>query len=309
MIDFAANMPPVGVHRTTPFPVYSAWSAVSNSQLTKFHRSPAHLRAALESPRPDTKALLVGRSVHTSVLEPDAFEASFTVADRCAALKKDGERCSNTGIVENAALGWLCGVHVKGAPGSDTPRHVLSPTDFDVCRNVRDAVLRHPSARRLLVGDGDAELSIVWDDRESGVRCRGRIDRYRPLLAGGTIIDVKTSRDASPRAFAKAIYEHGYHRQGAMYIDGARAAGLDAAHFVLVAVEKEAPFAVACYRLLDDALDLGRVQLRSALARFRECVEADEWPAYGDDILNIGVPEWAARQAYADLAPELEEVA
>lgn len=302
MINFDENMPAIGVHRAVSFDRYVRWSALSNSQITKLLRSPAHLRASYDELEDDRKVLQIGRSVHTSILEPSTFDDLFTVADQCMALtKKDNARCSNMGIVEHPILGWLCGVHVKGAPAAECTRTVLSPTDYQLCIRMRDAVLADPNANNLLVGDGETELSLVWDDADSGVRCRGRLDRYRSEFAGGAIVDIKKTRDASPRAFARAIYEYGYHRQGAMYLDGARANGLPAKHFVLIAVESAPPFPVVCYRLTDEAISLGRQQLGIAMHRFRECVERDEWPGYTTDIIDVDVPEWASRQVYSEL--------
>lgn len=308
-------VPVVGVHPDVPEHVYHGqWDAVSNSMLTRLFRTPAHLRAYLDQPQEDTTVLMVGRAAHASILQPHAFEGSFTIAAQCTAFKKsDGKPCTNSGVLEHPELGWLCGVHLKGVPGFDAPtRTVLSSDDHAVCLGVRDAVYAHPRANTLLTSGGQAELSLVWDDAHTGVRCRSRLDFHAPLIAGGdepTIVDVKTTRDASPRAFSKAISEHGYHRQAAMYLDGCAAVGLAAKHFVFIAVEKEPPFAVGVYRLMDDAIEFGRAQLRYLLARYLQCRETDEWPGYSDNIEDITLPSWAWKIDDTNLNAQLTEVA
>lgn len=292
------RLPLAGIHRSTPMGLYHGWPAASNSRLSKLRRSPAHLKAYLEEPPKERSALIIGRAAHTTILEPDTFDSTFTVAELCAATKKgDGQRCSNWGIALHEKQGWLCGVHAKGITSEwSTTRFVLPEPDYRACRLMREAVYKHPAARGLLWGEGDVELSMLWHDRETGVPCKGRMDRLSPRIAGGAIVDVKTTRDAGRREFERAIFAHGYHRQAAFYLDGAAANGIAAEHFVIVAVEKEPPYAVAVYRLTEGAIEGGREQLRPLLARYAECVEQDVWPGYAEDVQDIALPTWAWQQ-------------
>lgn len=280
-----------------PMDVYHAMNAASNSRLSKILRSPAHLKAYLDAPRQDTIAQKIGRAVHIAILEPDSFASTFTVAEQCSATKKgDGLRCTFPGVAFHAGLGWLCGIHVKGAPGAiDDSRIVLSPTDYATCLAVRDSVRRHPAARALLEALTAIELSVFWVDAETGVPCKARFDGFAPF-AGGTIIDIKSCVDASRREFERTIFTRGYHRQGAFYLDGGTAAALHAAHFVNIAVEKEPPYAVAVYRPLESAIDAGREQLRPALRLYAECERTQLWPAYSDDVQDIALPDWSWKQ-------------
>lgn len=295
-----------GVYPSMPAVQYHALDGASNSRLTQLMRSPAHLKAYLAEPKKDTTALRIGRAAHSAILEPDDFDASFTVADRCQAITKAGGQCNNSGLAFHSDLGWLCGVHTKNVPGEfDSRRIIVPPADYAMCVGIRDSVLASASACALLSGDGDAELTLVWDDVASGVRCKGRLDRHAPHISSGCIVDVKTTRDASRREFERAIFSHGYHRQGALYLDGAKANGLAAEHFVIIAVEKEPPYAVAVYRLTEGAIDAGREQLASLLARYADCVERNEWPSYPDEVQDIALPHYA----WAQIDEELSEAA
>lgn len=297
-------VPDVGVHPGTPSGVYHSWHAASNSRLSKLRRSPAHLKSYMERGDSDTAALATGRAVHSAVLEPDDFAARYIVASQCGATKKgDGLRCTNAGKVFSEKDGWLCDVHSKGAI-ADRSRSVLSAADHAVCLAVRDAVHGHSRAHGMVTGSGQVELSMVWDEPESGVRCKARQDRHSPDLPGGVIVDLKTTRNASPRAFEKSIFEHGYHRQGALYLSGAQTLGLSARHFVIIAVEKEPPFNVAVYRLTEGALDAGAEQLRPLLAKYAECVQTDQWPGYPDTVMDIALPDWAWDQIDEEVTNE-----
>ena len=276
---------PVGVHRDVPFGVYTAWDAASNSALGHLQRSPAHLRAYLEEPPADTEALALGRAVHAAILEPELFARSYV-----RGVDGDGR----TKAVKDA----------RAQLALDYPRAtVLRPAEYDTCIRMRDSVHAHGRAAGMLAGDGACELSAVWNDPATGVRCKARFDRHSIDLPGGVIVDVKTTRDASRRAFERSIFAFGYHRQAAMYLEAARVLDVPARHFVLIAIEKEPPYAVAVYRLTEGAIDAGAEQMRALLARYRVCRETGEWPGYPDEVQDIALPPWAWAQA----AEEAEE--
>lgn len=289
--------PEPGVYPGVSFADYHSWDAASNSRLTKLRRSPAHLKAYLEEPGQTTQALAIGRAVHSAVLEPDSFGSQYVVAGQCEATKKgDGQRCGNQGIAYRSDAGWLCGVHAKGFVGFDNTRTVISDVDHAICLRIRDRVHSKKGVRLFLSGEGRAELSLLWTDEASGVLCKARHDRHTPWLAGGAIVDLKTTTDASPRAFERSIFNLGYNRQGAHYINGAKAHGLPVEHFVIIAVEKEPPFECAIYRVTEGALDAGEEQLRVLLARYAECLRTNEWPGYSDEAVDIALPDWAWTQ-------------
>jgi hypothetical protein len=160
-----------------------------------------------------------------------------------------------------------------------------------------DAVLTHPTASFLLSDDGAVELSIVWLDKETGLLCKCRLDKYSAGLKA--ITDLKTTTDASPDKFSRAIYDYGYEIQGAHYLNGAAAAGIDATTFGIIAVENDAPWCVAVYELEPEAIGLGYDQARRLMQRYAECRRAGKFPGYPTEINRIGVPTWAANKINA----------
>jgi exodeoxyribonuclease VIII len=286
--------PEPGIYRDVPMEVYHRWNAASNSRLTKLDRSPAHLKAYLDQPSEDSKALRVGRAIHTTVLEPDTFDRTFVVTTKCLGTTQSGARCDKNGRDYFGAMyGWRCGIHQKGLGTPDETQLPLSEDEYQMAMAVRRAVQRHRSASGLLSGAGDTELSLVWRHSVTGVLCKARPDRFSPWLPDGAIVDLKSTRDASYLAFAKAIFSYGYHRQASLYLDGARVLGLEAAHFVFAALEKEAPYAVATYRLLESAIEAGAEQLVRRLNVYDECMQSNVWPAYPDEVQDIALPDYA----------------
>jgi exodeoxyribonuclease VIII len=127
----------------------------------------------------------------------------------------------------------------------------------------------------------------------------------------GIIADLKSAIDAGRRGFTRALGNLGYHRKAAFYVDGMRQAmgswstahaEVDYDHFLFIAFEKIAPFAVAVYHLDPDYVEIGRDQCNAMLRLYAECKAADKWPAYPTDITLISAPEWT-RYQLEDMEP------
>lgn len=275
--------------------VYHKWQAVSNSRLTKFARSPAHMRYEQEHPKEPTPAMVVGSAAHTALLEPELFEATYAVAERCSATKKDGDRCANTGGVVLGGL-WYCGVKGHAPDGAGvSERIVLSPEDYDNCMGASAALRAHPRLSQLVVGpDVEREVSVVWVDEETGLLCKARLDAWNKKL--GVLTDAKKVQDACPDAFGRELKNRGLYRQLAMYGDALAAHGEELKHLVFAVVEEQPPHGCAGYRVDEDTADFGGTEYRTLLAQYARCAEAGEWPGYPEDITEIGLPAWFWRQ-------------
>jgi hypothetical protein len=293
--------PAPGVHREVAYADYHRWEAASNSRLTLLAQSPAHLKAYLDGyGRGDTPATLLGRAIHTAVLEPDTFDSRYIIAEQCTANTKDGAQCKNMGL-NFTALGWRCGIaaHNKDVPISlVSDKVVISPEDRTTCVGIRDSVYAHPAAKALLAGitPQSAELSLVWNDPDTGILCKARPDYCTEAIAGGALVDLKSTIDASKRGFERAIFQHGYHRQGVHYLDGAEENQIDVAHFIFIACEKVYPFAAAVYRMRDDVVVWGRQDIQPLRRRYAACLDSGLYPAYSDQVEDIALPPYAYGQ-------------
>lgn len=98
----------------------------------------------------------------------------------------------------------------------------------------------HPKAAALLTcGALPPKFSIFWQDADTGIDCRCRPDY---IHSSGIIVDLKSTLDASPAAFAKSCANSRYHVQDAFYSEGFyQAAGEWPRGFVFIAVEKPRP--------------------------------------------------------------------
>ena len=166
-----------------------------------------------------------------------------------------------------------------------------------------DAIRRDPLAGSLLnpANLGKAEQSLFWQDEETGIPRRCRIDWLPdPGIGRVVVTDYKTCEHADPASIAKAVTNYGYLQQEQWYLDGIRALGLDdAPDFWFVFQEKNAPFLVNVARVKEEDRWIGRARNRDAIEVFRKCSETGLWPGYEagteDGITDIELPPWAAR--------------
>ncbi len=64
--------------------------------------------------------------------------------------------------------------------------------------------------------------------------------------------------------------------------------------FIFIAVEKEPPYAVAVYEATKDMLQTAQKQIAPVLDVYAQCLKADVWPGYKDELQQIQLPRWAA---------------
>lgn len=126
-----------------------------------------------------------------------------------------------------------------------------------------------------------------------GVQCKGLIDLCPKDGVRGALADLKTAPSADPKEWGRYAYNNGLAIQAAMYLDlWNLAAGEDLQEFWHIVSEQEPPHEPCMMALSTEFIQLGRAQYRSAIRRYAECVEKDEWPGY-EMCLTIEPPKWA----------------
>jgi exodeoxyribonuclease VIII len=235
------------------------------------HRSIAHYLEGQVNPRESTPAMIMGSAIHQAILEPDDFPLKFTVLSdgdgRSAAIKAEKARAEAGGLI---CLTYDQGQAIEG---------------------IQAAFKAHATAPSI-VEEGQPEVSIFWEDPDTGLLLKCRPDWLR---SDGDVMDLKTTTDARWRSFEKTIYDFRYHVQAAMIEDGLRANGLPFENFLLVALEKEAPFCLSVYRLTQEAIALGRKAYKSDLGKLAGYLREGGWPGYPYEVIPIGLPAWAAK--------------
>jgi hypothetical protein len=255
--------PPPGIYESIRDAEYHKWDALGSTDLKTLATHPAGVfRFRKENPRTNVTAFDIGTAAHALILE--GREDAVTVVPAPDWRSKAARDARDT------------------APGVALLAH-----EWDAVRRMRDAVMDNPDAASLLTGH-TPEVSLRVDT--DGVPLKGRLDAWHPDKR--IIVDLKTTRDASPRGFGRAAAEYGYHAQAAHYHDLTEALTGHEHDYYIVAVEKDRPNITAVYEVLHDHLAAGRQVIADALAAYRDARAADEWPTRHEQQ-PLDLPAWA----------------
>jgi len=263
--------PDIGVYLDVPAVDYHSWKLASYSSLNLLAKSPAHLAYVRENPDVQTPAQVVGEAIHMAVLQPLLFPLRFLISP---AMTKASKVYKDL-VAENPGLTVLT---------HDEAVHI---------EKVATAVRAHPTVSKLLSHPNGIEVSGVFE--LAGVRCKMRCDLINERFS--TVLDLKTTTDASEKAFLRSIVNYGYHRQAAMYLDGWAALGKPYQHFLIISIEKEPPHGIALYRLSNAFIEQGRKELRQLLTTYADCEKSDKWPSYPATVTELNPPKWLREAA------------
>ena len=262
-----------GLFKGMDYDSYAALPAVRSSHLKGIERSPAHMRENMLDQK-ETQAMVIGRALHVALLEPGAFHRQYVSAPKL-------DRRTNAGKAEWAEF-----------QAEHAGKTVLTQDEIGECMALARAAHGHPDAARLCNELGLNEATLVWKEEALGLYGKCRLDRLTTIDGYSTIVDFKSTRDASPLRFGAQAAQLGYHMQAAWYLRGADAISPVPRRFVFVALEKEAPHAVACYELDGPFLADGQRLVEQALLAHKNATESGVWPGYPTGIKTLRAPGW-----------------
>jgi len=268
---------------------YHAHPALGATMLETFRESRRKFHAIhitkTMAPKVSSPAMRLGTLVHMRLLEPGRYIDA--IGDPMPEFAPDG-------TIWNKRLK----AHREAWAEEEFKRASGEPVDLPTRNTVEaiaQSVLNNRHARRLLERHGEPEYSIFWTDPATGIECKLRVDWWSSIP-----IDIKTTRDSSPAAFAKQCVDLGYHVKRAHYMQGITAFAGPDLPMVHLAVGTEPPFSACCYDLDDTdsmGVSLGLRQWRSAMQSLAECMESDQWDEpYERQIVTLRLPGWAFQQ-------------
>lgn len=251
---------------TCTFQEYQQVPGVNWSSLKHLAKSPLHYRHHKAQPPGDTASMMGGRAAHTAILEPDRFPLDYAVftGARRAGAEWEAFREAHAG------------------------RTILKVAEYQEALAIRDAVRSHRAASKLLTG-GLPEQTITWDDPETGLPCKGRIDYLRQE----GFVDLKSSANLDSRRFALTAHDLGYHMQLAFYARGLKALGMAEPKVWMVAVESSEPHDVAPFAVDPGVITEGDAKVGELLRLLAECQRRDKWPGRYPDESVFFLPGFA----------------
>ena len=255
---------------------------LSATDIKQLWRSPAHYRQHVLEPPEPTPAMAFGAAVHMAVLEPARYAENYAVCDDFDICEKiGGARPRQT----NRYRDWYAEFLLENAG-----KAILDMEDYDAVAAIVRALSEHTIAKKFLSGPGTAEGVLQWTHPGTGTQMKCRPDW---LADFGQIVDLKTCRDARPRAFSNDIWEHLYHLQAAVYREGVHMTTGAIEPFIFVSVEKAPPYGIMVYELDERTMELAESEADRCIRVYEECSALNHWPAYRDELRQIALPPWA----------------
>lgn len=264
---------------------HSDTSHISKSGLDLIAKSPLHYWDKYLNPKSlkkeETPAMFLGTAVHTAVLEPDKFDSEYLTLEDSQIIAQIGGKSPKA---TKKYKEWLAEITLQNAG-----KLILSSEQSETVKRISESVRAHGFAAELLQ-DGIAEQSFFFKDWETNAPCKIRPDW---LSHYDLACDLKTTDDASPSAFMRSIVKYRYYVQAPFYLDGLEVAqSRKFSDFVFIAVEKTPPYAVACYVLDKDTLQLGRSEYRRNLAVYMDCLKSGNWHGFSQEIEELRLPKY-----------------
>ena len=220
-----------------------------------------------------TSAMSFGTDFHSFVLEPQAFTKEYGIIPAGQALNRNPGRALKADILKEGL-------------------RPIKQEDLDAIRAMNVAMMKHRWMREHFdIAKADVELCVV--NEVEGFRIKSRIDAYFPDVDGGTIIDLKTTQDATKREWRyKQIPS--YKLQAAVYINQLRLQGLPVKNFFFVPVEKDPPHLTAMYGLEEADIQADWEWVKDLLRRYKHD-QANGWPHINDEPVKFTYVKEEAR--------------
>ncbi len=259
-----------GVHGITS-ETYHTSDGLSRSQLMDYLKSPLHFyhkHLSGEYKAYDSAAFYLGSMVHCLVLEPHLFDLQYYQMPNCDRRTKAGKELYSHALVDAGT------------------RIIVTHDDIVLAQAMADAFNRHNLAPSLLA-DAEIEQSIYFTHTPTGLQCKVRPDIWQ----GSIVSDLKTTQDASYRAFQSSAFKYGYYLQAGMIDCALKSLGQTLEKFVFIAVEKDAPHAIAIYILEEDAILYGAQQFYKLMDKINVNISMNNWPDYG--VQTLALPGYA----------------
>jgi exodeoxyribonuclease VIII len=271
--------------------------------------SPSSIKAFMGCPSrwiggyepPETEAKDWGNLVDCLILTPSQFNDRYAVRPdtyattrmECPVCKSMSEskscrKCNEERKPVIVELPWN-GNATKCEEWLAGQRDGVNVISKDEALNAQDAVRRllldATIAAFIAASDTQVHVAGEWHDKATGlvipVQCLidlvPRLDsEFRKLLG-----DLKTTRNAGQRQFARWCFTAGYHVQAAFDLEIYKAAtGEDRTNWAFILSENFPPFEPGKRMLAESFTDIGKLAFEHALARYARCLKTGEWPSY-----------------------------
>lgn len=274
---------------------------MSPSSLKLFNECPARWKAGYAPPDSDAKDW--GNLLDTLLLTPKQFDSKFAV--KPLTYKSSGAKKS--GPIEDKpfnANSTLCKEWIAAQNG----KTIISTKDLiEAVAALKRLRADETIAAFLDASDCQVHVKGEWRDKATGlvipvqclIDCVPRKDSEFQKSLG----DLKSTRNAGLRPFARWCFTAGYHVQAAFDLAlYCAATGEDRSDWIFLVQENYAPYETGRRLLSQDFLQIGRQTYEAALKRYARCVQSGVWQGYDQpEEFSLVAPEpWMEFEALSE---------
>ena len=255
------------------FSDYQAIQGINASFLKACAKSAYDGFQYLHNPIEPTEAMRFGTALHAYFLERETFEDRFAVSPRFDRRTKEGK----------SGFEAFTSQH-KG-------KQIIDQEDMDLILALSRSARQFDELEQFFNSHGtEREVTLVGSYEDTSIK--GRIDALN--IFSGIILDVKTTKDASPKSFARDFLSFGYDIQLYHYAKLVGKPGEDWNKILVLACEtstgQSALYNVTEFVCRSEASD----RYHQALDTAKAVLKMKDAPAkYGTKTEILAVPAWA----------------
>ena len=172
---------------------------------------------------------------------------------------------------------------------------IITSEQIETAKRAADAALNHHKFGKIFENTL-REQTLIWTCKETGVRCRARLDLFS--RENSYECDYKsTTTSANPKEFSKNIWNFGYYIQRAFYKEAFETVfGEELDKSYMLVQEQNNPNFISLVELDEFAMENGKMMVNLAKRKYAECLKNNYWPGYDTEIYRVELPGWAEAQ-------------
>lgn len=272
------NMHP-GRYTDIPIEDYHRLDALGSTNVRAAMRSWAHFERSKQESKEYKHCWDFGNAVHLALLQPDIFKTNVVRASegirRGSNAWKELERNNPGKIILK--------------PKSN-PQTINKEPGYDDIQTIQFNMHERESRRNNpFLSNGEPEVTYIWIDPETGLKCKCRPDWIR---RDGIVIDLKTCPDGKAKdsdTYIKEVKQYGYHIQKGMYLEGVNVVEEKGewTDSWLIPIEKKDPFLINEFHLPKEMLEIGNAIFHTQLRRIKEYYDSNkDYLGYPIDVVD-----------------------
>lgn len=216
-------------------------------------------------------AMNLGSAAHTILLEPHLFETEWCVSPKFDGRTTDGKNGKK--LFEEMNLG----------------KNIITDVEFDLIKLFTTACYRNTEVSRILK---DYEKEKTYQFELDGIEMKARLDLVSEK--DNVVIDLKTTKDASPKEFTTDLIGRNYDVQMFHYAHAAMSGKIGSMPNIYVIALETISGEMALYNITNIVYsDYTKAKYAKSIETYKRILTMKERPVkYSENIVSLDLPYW-----------------